>query len=83
MKDTYKIYKTTFGKSAEIQEKLAELNQMAMEIGQVIILSSMCKLLDNETPIPEIRKVIDLFVSDLSLDAIEFYCELKAGGNNL
>lgn len=81
MKDDYKIYNTMLRKSTDIQLKISELNQTVMEVGQAMVLSAVCKMLDSEAPIPEIRKAIDLWLSDLSMEAIDFYCELKAKGD--
>ena len=72
-----KIFELVDIKSNNINEAILEFTNLAMEMGQVQMLALISMLLDVEASTKEIRKAIDDALSNLSKEAIEYYCELK------
>ena len=65
-------------KHNDVYVAISEFTNLAIECGKAEMLASISVLLDVEASTKEIRKAIDDALSNLSKEAIEYYCELKA-----
>ena len=79
MKPTdFTIFELVSTKRNDIYESISEFTNLAIECGKAETLAGISVLLDAEATTKEIRKAIDEALSNLSKEAIEYYCELKA-----
>ena len=74
----FTIFDSVSAKHNDIYVAISEFTNLAIECGKAEMLSSISMLLGAEATTKEIRKAIDEELSNLSKEAIEYYCEMKA-----
>ena len=74
----FTIFDSVSTKRNNIYESISEFTNLAIECSKAEMLAGISVLLDAEVTTKEIRKAIDEELSNLSKEAIEYYCELKA-----